>query len=149
MNQPRGRPFEHGNKAGRGRPKGSPNKPVDDQGQEMMGRYSRHLTGKLIEVAIKGNVPALRACMDRVSPARRGVLVRLPLGKIRTAQDVRNAAERVIRAVGRGQLTTGEAEQLLSLLERHSKIIERTEVEVRMEKLEQTMACGAQKYGAH
>ena len=81
-----GRPFQAGNKYGKGRPAGSRNKAtialealLDGEGEAMMR--------KAIELALGGSETALRLCLERLIPPRRERLVRLRLpSDITTAQ---------------------------------------------------------------
>lgn len=54
MNRVRGRPFEPGNKLGRGRPKGSRNK-SKSTGQDLFDEYAEHLTRKAISLGLAGD----------------------------------------------------------------------------------------------
>lgn len=65
MNRPRGRPFQPSNKYGRGRPKGSRNK-ATRAAQRLLEEHSEPLVRRCIIEAMKGNMPALRLCMERV-----------------------------------------------------------------------------------
>src|ERR1019366_3561651 len=85
-NKVRGRPFLPGNTLGKGRPKGSRNKAKP--GQTLMKEYAEHLERKCIALAMQGNQSAMRICMERISPARRGAIVTMNLPPIKTAGDV-------------------------------------------------------------
>jgi hypothetical protein len=139
MNKPRGQPFSPGNTLGRGRPKGSPNK-AKAPGLEMLNQYSPHLLRKCISLAMQGDRSAMRMCMDRFLPARRDAAIRMSLPKIRTAQDLDQAAEQVTQAMRRGGITPTEAETIMNIFELRSRFIEKSQFEVRVEKLEASMA---------
>jgi hypothetical protein len=62
------------------------------------------------------------------------------LPKIRTAQDVGRAAEKVTQAVVRGKITPTEGEKMMGMLESQSRIIEKVDTESRVQKLEENMA---------
>jgi len=93
-----GRPFQAGNKHGKGRPAGSRNKAtialealLDGEGDAIMR--------KVIELAKAGSETGLRLCMDRLFPPRRERVIRLRLpSDITTAKGTSKAAEAVIRA---------------------------------------------------
>jgi predicted DNA-binding protein (UPF0251 family) len=140
MNEPRGRPFTPGNTAGRGRPKGSRNKASSD-GQDLLDKYAPHLVGKCIERALKGDDrSAMRICMDRILPARRDASIRVSLPRIKTARDLEKAAEKVTQAIGSGRIAPAEGEKIMNVFEIHSRIIEKSQYESRLEKLEESMA---------
>jgi hypothetical protein len=136
-NKPRGRPFEPGNKLGRGRPKGSRNKAKP--GQTLLDEYAEPVTRKCIALAMQGNQSAMRLCMERVSPARRGPAITMALPAIKTAADVDKAAEKVTQAIRRGDLTPAEGGIMMNILESRSRVIERVQLESRLEKLEATL----------
>ncbi len=63
--------------------------------------------------------------------------IRMVLPKIKTAQDVGKAAEKVTQAVVRGKITPTEGEKMMGILESQARIIERVDIEVRVQKLEE------------
>ena len=134
-----GRPFQAGNKHGKGRPAGSRNKAtttlealLDGEGQAMMR--------KAIELALDGSETALRFCLERLVPPRRERLVQLRLpSDLTTAQGTSRAASAVLKAVSQGEITTGEAVQLANVLELRRKSIDTQELENRIAELERTM----------
>jgi hypothetical protein len=142
MNQPRGRPFAPGNKQGRGRPKGSPNK-ARSRGEDLLEEYAPHLVRKCIALALQGERSAMRICMERISPARRDALIRMSLPKIGTAQDVDKAAETVMQGIGRGVITPADGEKMMNIFEMRSRIIGDVQVESRITKLEESMAAAS------
>jgi hypothetical protein len=140
MNKPRGQPFAPGNTLGHGRPKGSRNR-ANSAGQDLLDKYTPNLIGKCIELALKeGDRSAMRICMERVLPVRRDASIRVSLPRIRTAQDVEKAAEKVTWAVGRGKIAPAEGETMMNIFEIHARIIEKGQYESRIEKLEESMA---------
>jgi hypothetical protein len=139
VNKPRGRPFEPGNRFGRGRPKGSRNRDTAPA-KKLLEEYASHLTRKLIAQALEGNVQALRICMDRLMPAPRDASVPINLSKIKSAEDVANAAEKVMRGLGKGDLSPSECERLMNVLESQSRVIESAGTEQRVQKLEDYLA---------
>jgi hypothetical protein len=82
----------------------------------------------------------MRICMERISPARRGACITMNLPAIRTAKDLDKAAEKVTQAIRRGELTPTEGETMMNLLESRSRVMERVQLESRLEKLEKNMA---------
>ena len=139
MSKPRGRPFEPGNKFGRGRPKGSRNRKVTPAVQ-LLKQYEPDLTRRLIGMALQGNAQALRICMERLVPAPHDACVPITLPKIKSAGDVATAAEQITRGMGRGNLSPSEGEKMMSVLESQSRVIENAEIERRLEKLEDYVA---------
>jgi len=132
--QARGRPFEPGNKLGRGRPKGSRNK--TNPGQDLLDEYAPHLMRKCIAEAMQGNPSAMRLCIERISPARRGPAVTMALPAIKTAADVDKAGEKVTQAIRRGKITPTDGEIVMNILEGRLRVIEKVHLESRLEEME-------------
>jgi hypothetical protein len=107
-----------------------------------LDEYAPHLMRKCIALAMQGNQSTMRMCMERISPARRGAIVAVNLPPIKTAGDVDKAAENVTQAIRRGDLTPAEWAIMMNILESRSRVIERVQLESRLEKLEATLAAG-------
>src|SRR4051794_5064250 len=131
----RGRPFAPGNKFGRGRPPGSCNK-VTHSLQELLQKHGESIIRKCLVVALKGEKQALRLCVERLLPACREGVVRMPAGPIRTAADLSKAAEKLWKRVGSGRSTPGEADRLMTFLERQRRMVEGADFEQRLLRLE-------------
>ena len=138
MNKARGRPFEPGNKLGRGRPKGSRNK-AKSPGQDLFDEYAPHLIRKCIAQALQGEPSPMRICMARISPAHLDAFINMSLPPIKTAGDLDKAAEKVTQALGRGKITPTEGGKMMSILADRSKIIETVQLDGRLAKIEERM----------
>jgi hypothetical protein len=139
MNKARGRPFEPGNKLGRGRPRGSRNK-AKSPGQDLLDEYAPHLTRKCIAQAMQGEPSAMRICMARISPARPDAVIQMNLPAIRKAEDLDKAAEKVTQGLRRGKITPVEAGRVMNILEGRLKILETVELAERIKKVEEKIA---------
>lgn len=131
----RGKPFQPGNKLGRGRPRGSRNK-TTGQVQELLSEFAMPITRKAIADGLKGNGAVLRLLLDRILPARREAPIIVGLLPASTAGEVSKATETVLRKVASGKITTSEGEALLKLLETRRRTIETEELEKRIVSLE-------------
>ena len=67
------------------------------------------LTQKAIEVAMAGDMPALRLCLDRILPPRKDSPVAFDLPEMKTLNDAVPAMGALVKAVGQGDLTPTEA----------------------------------------
>jgi hypothetical protein len=67
-------------------------------------------------------------------------MVTMNLPPIKTAGDVDKAAENVTQAIRRGDLTPAEGGIMMNILESRSRVIERVQLESRLEKLEARFA---------
>jgi hypothetical protein len=134
--KPRGRPFEPGQSGNpNGRPKGSRNKAAV-LAEELLDGEAEALLRKLIEKALAGDSGALRLCLDRMVPQRRGHLVTFAMPKIESAQDACAAAAAVLAACANGELSTAEAAEFVGLIDAHARMLEKAELETRLAALE-------------
>ena len=111
MSVPRGRPFEPGNKFGKGRPKGSPNKKKNET-SEALEEYAPHVLRKSLGMGLEGNVPILRKLLDKILPTFREATFKIRLPRIKTAADAVVASNKVLQAVAQGKITPTRGEQL-------------------------------------
>ena len=138
MRKPRGRPFEPGNTAGHGRPKGSRNK-ATQMSQELLGENSEPVIRKCIAMARKGDSVAMRLCIERIYPLRRAMPVKFAMPRIEKVSDLPAAVNSVLRAVARGRLTTAEGQQIVPLLESLGAVLALQELEMRLKLVEETI----------
>jgi hypothetical protein len=132
----RGRPFEAGNKFGRGRPRGSRNKKTLALYQ-ILDEYLPALMRKGIAMALQGDGSLLRMLLDRKLPKACGAPIKLQRLPSRTIEEISQSHQTVIREVTSGNLTPAQGLQLDSLLETSRKVIETEDVVKRIEALEQ------------
>jgi hypothetical protein len=135
--KPRGKPFAPGNKANpSGRPQGALNK-ATIAAQTLLDGEAEALTRKAVELALEGNMAALRLCLERICPPRkeRPVTVELPL--VEGAAELPRLTSALLAAVGRGELEPGQAAALASLVANHGKALELAELEKRISALEE------------
>ena len=94
------------------------------------------LTRKAIELAQGGDTVALRLCLERIYPVRKGRLINLDLPKVESARDVLKAIRSTISAVAEGEITPEEGSLVAGLLETKRKAIETLDIEDRLTRLE-------------
>ena len=92
----------------------------------------------VIERAKSGDGVALRLAVERLLPARaaRDRCVSIDLPAVERAADLVAAAAEVIGRAAAGAITLSEAREFFTLLEGHRKLIETTDLVVRVEALE-------------
>jgi hypothetical protein len=135
MNLPRGRPFPPGNPGGPGRSKGSRNRTTG--AQKLLEEHSEAIVRKCVIQAMKGDPTALRLCMERLMPVLRNPYVKLQLPLTKTAQDVGEASERLVRELAAGRITPTEGEKVINVLMQRLRMLESVELEKRIETLEE------------
>lgn len=100
------------------------------------------LTRKAIELALDGDGPALRLCMDRLYPPRKDRPVTFEMPAILTANDVRTATGAIVRAVAAGDLTPDEAGAVAGVIELHRRSIETSDIAARLDAIEARLQAG-------
>jgi hypothetical protein len=128
----RGRPFTKGNA---GRPQGALNR-ATMAAQALLDGEAEGLTRKAVELALEGNMAALKLCLERLVPPRKERTLAVSLPDIGGTADLPKLTAALLAAVGRGELTAGEAGALSQLVVNHGKALELTELERRISELE-------------
>ena len=135
----RGRPFQKGQSGNPdGRPIGSRNATTIAL-ETLLDGQATALTQKAIDVALTGDIPALRLCLDRILPPRKDSPVAFDLPEMKTLNDAVPAMGALVKAVGQGDLTPTEAGELTKMVQAFAKIIETAELEERVRKLEEAI----------
>ena len=135
----RGRPFEPGNKFGRGRPSGSRNKRTLIL-QELLDEHAPALMRKSLVLALQGDVQLLRMFVElklprpQDSPVKIG---RLPMG---TIDDLLQAHQTVMNKLASGEITPIEAGQIDALLTTRRQLIEAQDLATRIRAIEQLLS---------
>jgi Family of unknown function (DUF5681) len=118
-----------------GRPPGSRNKAtllceqlLDNEGQELFV--------KAIQMAKKGNIHALRLCLERILPVRKERCIDLELRPFTSGLDLSLQFQDISTAVAEGRITPGEGESLAHVLSSHARILETAEFDRRLADLE-------------
>ena len=136
----RGRPFEAGRSGNpSGRPKGARNRATLAV-EALLDDEAEALTRKVIELALAGNIPAIRLCFERLLPPRRDRGVVFDLPKIESAADAFAASGAVLESCAAGNLSPGEAADVMELIKTHLRAIELRQIESGMATLERSQA---------
>ena len=135
--KPRGRPFKPGESGNpRGRAPGTRCK-ATMAAQALLDGESEALTRKAVELAMAGDMAALRLCLERIVPPRKDSPIRVSLPPMTSPADLPAVTGAVLDAVARGDLTPTEAAALAGLVEAHRRAVETAELEIRIAKLEE------------
>ncbi len=127
------RPGQSGNPAGKA--KGTRHKTTLAI-ETLLDGEAEALTRKAVELALAGDMQALRLCMDRIAPARKDRSVSFDMPAIETLDDLPNATRALMAAVATGELTPSEAAELGKLVDAHVRAIEVTDISKRLDALE-------------
>ena len=133
----RGRPFQKGRSGNPlGRPPGARNA-ATVLAERILDGEAETIIRMVIEWAKKGNMTALRLCLDRILPPRRDRPVRFAIPVLNSAEDAVKAVAAITTAVAGGELTPSEAAELARVIEAYVKAIETSEIERRLKRLEE------------
>jgi len=126
---------ESGNPAGR--PRGSRNRATLLM-ESLLADDAEAIGRKAIEMAKQGDMAAIRLCMDRLSPARKGEPVAFELPPLDKPADSVAAAATIVAAVAAGELTPSEGADLAKVIDVYVRAIETKAFDERLTKLEET-----------
>ena len=136
----RGRPFQKGCSGNpQGRPLGARNA-ATVIAEQLLDGEAEAITRKVIELAKQGDLTALRLCLDRLVPPRRDRPVNFTLPAMNSADDAGRAISAITAAVASGELTPNEAAELVRVVDGYVKALEATEIERRIQTLEERTA---------
>lgn len=119
-----------------GRPKGIKDRRTELRG--MLLESAPELVAKAVEMARNGDATALRICMDRLLPPAKAKDDPAPLEGL--TDSLADNSRTIVRAMAEGQVTPEEAATMLSALASQVRIIEASEIEARIRKLEEATA---------
>ncbi|MCH8240527.1 MAG: hypothetical protein IIB62_10860 [Proteobacteria bacterium] len=118
-----------------GRPKGARNRlavTVD----ELMQEDAAEIIKVALEKAKGGDAAFVRIVIDRILPPAKDRPVTFDLPEIKTADDAGAASGAILQAVSNGEVTPGEAGDLVRLLDSFSSTLVATDMERRIAALE-------------
>jgi Family of unknown function (DUF5681) len=94
----------------------------------------------VVNAAKNGDPTAMRLCVERLVPLRKGRPVVFDLPPVKTAADIAGAVGELARAMSAGELTTDEASAAASVIEMHRRAIETCDIEQRLRKVEEAQS---------
>jgi hypothetical protein len=130
----RGRPFQPGNKYGRGRPRGSRNK-SNFAVQRLLNEHAESLITKFLHASLKGDLRCQLWCLNQLMRMRPPA-PKLKLPPIQTLNDVANAIDVVVNASAKNKCADAHGLALCAMLGEKRKMIETQDFALRLEELE-------------
>src|SRR6266852_188880 len=124
---------QSGNPAGR--PRGSRNM-ASIRMQEMLEQKAEQLVEKVVELAIAGNIGALRLCLDRLVPTRTNEPLVCEMPRLEKAADAVGAIAGLASAAAAGDVTADEAAKLAKVISLYVNTLEVHNFEDRLAQLE-------------
>ena len=93
-----------------------------------------------MELALAGDGMALRLCLDRIIPPRRGRPVQLDCRRCAATADLGGTMAAITNAAADGAITPGEAAELARVVEIFVRAVETSDFERRLRELEEAHA---------
>lgn len=132
----RGKPFEKGRSGNPdGRPKGSRNATTIAL-ETLLDGQAEALTQKAIDLALTGDMAALRICLDRILPPRKDRPVTFQFPAVTSSAEAAKTISAVLAAVASGEITPAEASEVGKLVDTYVRAVEATELSDRLDRLE-------------
>src|SRR5438034_420954 len=116
----RGRPFQPGNKMGRGRPKGSPNKKTL-LAQELFEQNSAARMALAINRSREDN-QLLKMLVGRIVVRTQEAPMKIGRLSFNTLEDLERASVRTLQRATGGKISLSEAQRLLNMMEQHRRV---------------------------
>ena len=118
-----------------GRPRGARNRATLLM-QNLLADDAEAIGRKAIEMAIAGDLAAIRLCMDRLAPVRKDEPVAFELPPIEKPADIVAATACIVAAVAAGELTPSQAAEVSKVIDVHVRALESKGFDERLTKLE-------------
>jgi hypothetical protein len=133
-------PGQSGNPAGKA--KGTRNATTVAM-EALLDGQAEALTQKAIDLALAGDITALRLCLDRVLPARKDRPVTFAMPSIQSPQDAASTILAILTAVATGELTPSDASEIAKLIAVYTESVKMGENAERLARIENTLGLGA------
>jgi hypothetical protein len=133
----RWRPGESGNP--RGAKRGSRHK-ASLLAESLLEGETDRLTRRCIYSALKGDMQAMKLCIERLLPPVRSRPISFKLPELHTTSDALSAISSIVEGVSRGQILVDEAQALTDIVGTFVKALEVSALEDRLVALEQASA---------
>ena len=117
----RGRPFEGGNKFGRGRPKGSPNKKTQ-QAQKLFEDNSPAIMALAINKS-REDPAMLRLLASRIVPRQKDLPVKIGRLPMNTLEDLDRASEAILKKATSGKISLREAQEISQMIQDRRRVL--------------------------
>jgi Family of unknown function (DUF5681) len=122
-----------------GKPKGARAR-VTQLAEKLLEDDRDAIVRAVIAAAKNGDPTAMRLCVERLVPLRKGRPMAFELPSTRTAGELVEAMAEVVRGTSSGELTVDEAAGFTQVLEAQRKIIETSDIEERLRRIEKAQS---------
>jgi hypothetical protein len=133
-------PFEKGESGNpAGRAPGSRNRATLLM-ESLMADDAEAIGRKAVAMAKEGDLAAIRLCVDRLAPKRKGTPVPFELPPLEKPADGAAAAAKIAAGVASGELTPSEAAELANVVDVYVRAVDSKDFDERLTALEQQIA---------
>tara|TARA_R110002096_G_scaffold435927_1_gene664335 strand:- start:102586 stop:103002 length:417 start_codon:yes stop_codon:yes gene_type:complete len=136
MTEAKFQPGQSGNPSGR--PKGARNKRTLAL-ENLLEGESEAIARKCVDMAKEGDTTALRLCMERIYPVRKGVAIEVDIPDIKKPEDIPKAIATIIQSVSSGDISPEEGEVIMKLFDVERRAFETDELAQKIKALELVM----------
>lgn len=105
--------------------------------ESLMQSELNNIGQKLVELAMAGNLQAIKLVLDRIMPPKTSRSIQIEMPKIENTTDALQAISTVIHAVGQGELTPSEGEAMTKIIQSFTQALQAYEFDQRLSRLEQ------------
>jgi len=128
----------------KGKPKGARNR-TTLIAQTLLDGQAEALVGKVVQLALDGDLTCLRICLERLVPPKRDAPIDIDLPDISAVADIPKLFSSLTAKLREGGITPSEARVLIDLAEAIRRLFELTELEQRISALEEKASNGSPK----
>lgn len=130
-------PGQSGNPAGR--PPGIIDKRIKHR--ELFLAQAPELINKVIDMAMSGDMAAMKLCIDRIVPKINNDSLECPIsiGNMKDPKELLDAGNDIINKIADGSLNSQNGKIISSVLDKQRKLIETVELQTLLENLQETI----------
>lgn len=103
---------------------------------ELINEQTEAITKKAIELALDGDIQAIRIIMERILPARKELPINIAIPSIKNSGDVLEVNRQILDSVAFGEITPSEGEKIMNMSDKIRMAIDTNELENRLLLLE-------------
>jgi hypothetical protein len=107
--------------------------------ESLFAAAGEQLAKAALDQARGGDPLALRFCLARLLPVTRSRPLQLSLPDLACAADAVTASAQIIAAVAAGDITPADGNELLKLMESHTRLVQAVEIEARLKRIEEAL----------
>lgn len=106
--------------------------------RQQLESHSDEIINKVVEIALRGNLNAIKLCLERICPPLKQAEVSFEFGNI-GGKSLTEKGEVIINSLAEGNITAHEARNAISILLTQGRLKEIDELENRLSSLEEAL----------